>query len=82
MRARALCVLRRVGTDVDQSYPIVTLQFVGIALDPAKADAEGFVKKIGTSMPEIYIDNLTYAIDCCDVGLSHRPPPLLGEPVR
>lgn len=31
----------------------------GISVDPAKEDAESFIKKIGTSMPEIYIDNLT-----------------------
>lgn len=34
-------------------------QYLGISIDPVKEDAESFLKKIGTSMPEIYIDNLT-----------------------
>eukprot|EP00040_Diaphanoeca_grandis_P028415 m.164582 g.164582 ORF g.164582 m.164582 type:complete len:463 (-) comp31344_c0_seq1:42-1430(-) len=34
------------------------VQFVGISLDPAYEDALSFLGKIGTSMPEIYIDNL------------------------
>eukprot|EP00041_Stephanoeca_diplocostata_P016271 m.319979 g.319979 ORF g.319979 m.319979 type:complete len:627 (-) comp20312_c1_seq1:199-2079(-) len=34
-------------------------QYLGISIDPAKEEAESFIKKIGTSMPEIYIDNLT-----------------------
>eukprot|EP00729_Bicosta_minor_P031158 gene31158-24929_t len=31
------------------------IQFLGIGIDPTKADAESFLKKIGTKMPEIYI---------------------------
>jgi len=31
------------------------IQFVGIGIDPSKADSESFLKKIGTKMPEIYI---------------------------
>lgn len=34
------------------------VQFVGVSVDPDKGDAEGFLKKIGTDMPEIYIYNL------------------------
>lgn len=34
------------------------VQFLGISVDPAKGDAEGFLKKIGTSMPEIYVASL------------------------
>lgn len=35
-----------------------SVQFVGVSVDPDKGDAEGFLKKIGTAMPEIYIDKL------------------------
>jgi len=31
------------------------IQFLGIGIDPTKEDAESFLKKIGTKMPEIYI---------------------------
>lgn len=34
------------------------VQFVGLSVDPEKGDAESFLKKIGTSMPEIYITDL------------------------
>eukprot|EP00040_Diaphanoeca_grandis_P001732 m.19345 g.19345 ORF g.19345 m.19345 type:complete len:636 (+) comp12422_c1_seq1:1421-3328(+) len=34
------------------------VNFVGLSIDPEKADVESFVKKIGTAMPEIYIDEL------------------------
>lgn len=43
-------------TPLSRKFPHV--QFVGISLDPSKADAESFLKKMGTAMPEIYIDNL------------------------
>ena len=33
-------------------------QFVGVSLDADKKDSESFLKKIGTAMPEIYIDKL------------------------
>ena len=38
------------------AFPDVS--FVGLSIDPDKADAEGFLKKLGTAMPEIYIDSL------------------------
>ena len=44
---------------LQEKYPDV--QFFGVFTDPAKSDTEGFVKKIGTSMPEIYIDELKVA---------------------
>jgi len=34
------------------------VSFVGLSIDPEKGDAEGFLKKLGTAMPEIYIDSL------------------------
>ena len=49
-------------TTINDLKPLVDrfpqVQLVGLSIDPEKSDAEGFVKKIGTSMPEIYIDNL------------------------
>ena len=33
-------------------------QFVGVSLDADKKDSESFLKKLGTAMPEIYIDKL------------------------
>ena len=38
------------------AFPDVS--FVGLSIDPDKGDAEGFLKKLGTAMPEIYIDSL------------------------
>ena len=38
------------------------VSFVGLSIDPEKGDAEGFLKKLGTAMPEIYIDSL--AVSC------------------
>lgn len=37
-----------------------TVQFLGVSVDPNKADAEGFLKKLGQAMPEIYINDLKH----------------------
>ena len=43
-------------TKLAEAFP--TVNFVGISIDPEKGDAVAFLKKLGTSMPEIYIDSL------------------------
>jgi len=53
------------------------IQFFGILYDPEKADAQGFVKKIGTAMPEIYIDNLV-----CDYPLAWDNGKVVKEAFR